>query len=101
MECALKACIARGTIRYTFPDKQRTEGSYTHDLAKLMVTAGLQTAFDQAAKASPALEQNWATVKDWKETRRYDVTIDPRKTRDLYRAATGRNGVLAWLRQNW
>jgi hypothetical protein len=101
VECALKACIARGTARYTFPDKQRTEGSDTHDLAKLLATAGLQTAFDVAAKARPALEQNWATVKDWKETSRYDATIDPKKARDLYGAVTGRNGVLAWLRQNW
>lgn len=101
VECALKACIARGTTRYSFPDKERTNDSYTHDLTKLLRTAGLQTAFDQAADARPALAKNWATVKDWKETSRYDATIDLKKARDLYRAAMGRNGVLAWLRQNW
>jgi hypothetical protein len=101
IECALKACIARGTERHSFPDKDRANESYTHDLTKLLRTAGLQTAFDQAANASHALARNWAIVKDWKETSRYDSTIDMKKARALYIAATGRNGVLAWLRLNW
>jgi HEPN domain len=34
VECALKACIAKGTRRYEFPDKKRVEDSYSQ-------TAGL------------------------------------------------------------
>ena len=101
IECALKACIARGTERYTFPDRDRANDSHTHDLTQLLRSAGLQTAFDQAGKASQVLARNWAIVKDWKVTSRYDGTIDMKKARALYKAATGRNGVLAWLRQNW
>ena len=101
IECALKACIARGTERHSFPDKERANESYTHDLTKLLRTAGLQTAFDRAANASQALARNWAVVKDWKETSRYASTIDMKKARALYRAATALNGVLAWLRRNW
>jgi hypothetical protein len=101
IECALKACIARGTARHSFPDKERANESHTHDLTKLLRTAGLQTAFDQAANASQALARNWAIIKDWKETSRYDSTIDMTKARALYRAATARNGVLSWLRRNW
>lgn len=101
IECALKACIARGTERHTFPDRDRVNDSYTHDLTKLLRTSGLQTQFDQAAKASQVLARSWAISKDWKETSRYDATIDAKKARDLYGAATRRNGVLAWLRRNW
>jgi hypothetical protein len=101
IECALKACIARQTERHTFPDKDRANASYTHDLSGLLRTAGLQTTFDHAARASHALARHWAIVKDWKETSRYEGTIDMKKARALYRAATARNGVLAWLRRNW
>ena len=101
VECALKACIARGTLQHTFPDKDRAQDSHTHDLTKLLRTAGLQATFDHAAQVSPALASSWATVKDWKETSRYDATINLTRARDLYRAATARNGVLAWLRRNW
>jgi hypothetical protein len=37
-------------------------------------------------------------VKDWKETSRYDNKIDMKKARALYKAATARHGVLAWLK---
>lgn len=102
VECALKACISRRTAQYDFPDKDRALESYTHDLSKLLRTAGLQPLFDAAVTTSPALDRNWAVVKDWKETSRYDATIDMRKARALYRAVSARRtGVLAWLRQSW
>jgi hypothetical protein len=31
VECALKACIAKETQRYEFPDKKRVNSSHTHD----------------------------------------------------------------------
>ena len=40
----------------------------------------------------------WATVKDWKEISRYDVTIDKRKADDLYKAS---GIVLKWLKPHW
>lgn len=101
IECALKACVARRTPKFSFPEKERALESYTHDLTKLLRVAGLDKAFDAAAHASPALARNWAIAKDWKETSRYDHTIDMKQARALYKAATGQNGVLPWLRQNW
>lgn len=102
VECALKARIAKATRRHDFPEKERVNQSHVHKLTDLLKLTGLQTAFDQAAKASPALERNWAIVKDWTETSRYDGTISMRKARELYRAVTARRtGVLQWLRQNW
>ena len=102
VECALKACIARSTLAHDFPQKTRVLESYTHDLSKLLRTAGLERPFDQAAAASPTLDRNWTIVKDWKETSRYDSTIDMKKARALYNAVTAqRAGVLTWLRQLW
>ncbi|MGP8244963.1 MAG: hypothetical protein ACLQVN_10650 [Bryobacteraceae bacterium] len=36
VECALKACIARGTRRHDFPDKGSVDASYTHKLKDLV-----------------------------------------------------------------
>ena len=35
VECALKACIAKQTARYDFPDKSKANDSFVHDLKKL------------------------------------------------------------------
>jgi hypothetical protein len=46
LECALKACIAKQTRRFDFPEKKRTNDSYTHNLFDLIKTADLQAAFN-------------------------------------------------------
>jgi hypothetical protein len=40
VECALKACIAKKTMRYDFPEKETVQTSYSHELIKLLVPAG-------------------------------------------------------------
>jgi HEPN domain-containing protein len=48
VECALKAAIARKTNRHEFPPKPTiVSGMYVHDLNKLLVAAGLETALMQ------------------------------------------------------
>lgn len=42
VECALKACIARQTRKFDFPDKKTVLDSYTHDLQKLVKIAKLE-----------------------------------------------------------
>ena len=44
VECALKACIAKRTLRHEFPDKRIVNDSYSHDLSFLMRTANLDLA---------------------------------------------------------
>ena len=39
VECALKACIAKGTLRGEFPDKKRVDSSYSHNLRELFKVA--------------------------------------------------------------
>ena len=39
-ECALKACIAKATRRYEFPDRARVSACHTHDVVELVKQAG-------------------------------------------------------------
>ena len=41
VEAALKACIAKATRRYEFPDKDRANRVFTHDSVKLLREAQL------------------------------------------------------------
>lgn len=104
VECALKACIARMTRRHDFPEKQRVDEAYSHDLKKLFKTARLDSIFAEAQKADPGLKQNWEIVKDWNEQSRYN--LPKRRTedeaRDLVRAIAERtHGILSWLKSHW
>jgi HEPN domain-containing protein len=63
IECALKACVARQTKQDDFPPKDAAR-LYTHDLPKLLDSAGLGWAFEQEAGQDPIFEKNWTTVKE-------------------------------------
>jgi len=48
------------------------------------------------------LEINWNTVRDWRETARYDVGITEASARGMYDAVTNTaSGVLPWLKTQW
>jgi hypothetical protein len=100
VECALKAAIARRTQRHEFPSKPTiVRGIYDHDLNKLLLAAGLEKVLETVAAGNAPFKQNWVLVKDWTVESRYVTNgLDGQV---MYRAATGRNGVLAWLRQHW
>jgi HEPN domain-containing protein len=102
VECALKACVAKQTKKHDFPDKHAANEVWTHDLQKLVGAAGLAVDLQRDLKASPALQLNWAIVKDWSEAVRYDLAITHAQARDLYSACTRRHsGVLSWIRKRW
>lgn len=102
VECALKACIAKQTNKHDFPDKKTATDAWIHDLQKLVRLAGVWPELEQDMKASPRLEVNWAVVKDWSESKRYDLSITRAEARDLYAACTTRRtGVLPWIRERW
>ncbi len=101
IECGLKACIAKQTRRFDFPDKRTVDLSYTHGLSTLMKVAGLEPALQQATTNDRALEVNWTVVKDWSESSRYERHSD-KEARDLLDAiADSNSGVLTWLRRHW
>ena len=98
VECALKACIARSTKRYDFPEKKRVQDSHTHDLGALLKLAGLAATLPRDATAHPTIGLNWSVVKDWSVETRYNQSVTAQTALDLYRAAAG---VISWLRQYW
>lgn len=101
VECGLKACIAKQTRRYDFPDKKTVDESYTHDLTKLSKIAGLGPALDNKVRSDREFEVNWGTVKDWLEASRYEKH-SKKEAQDLYSAMANReHGVLQWIRQYW
>ena len=102
VECASKACIARRVRRYDFPNLKLAQDSHTHDLQKLLNVAGLKDELARQSRQSPALEINWATVKDWSVDTRYQAAIPEKQARDFYKACTDtKTGVLSWLKQWW
>jgi HEPN domain-containing protein len=101
VECALKACIAKRTQRYQFPDKKIVDKSYTHDLTQLLQTTGLQSEHSREMETDDRFALNWAVVKQWSEARRYELGIGW-KAQVLYDAIADRkHGVLRWLRRHW
>ncbi len=65
--------MARKVRRYDFPDKKLALEVFTHDLEKLVRVAELGLTLEQDRKSSPALDVNWAIVKDWSEGSRYEL----------------------------
>jgi hypothetical protein len=46
IECALKACIARRTKKYDFPNLRQVQATHSHDLSALLALAELKRALD-------------------------------------------------------
>jgi HEPN domain-containing protein len=100
IECALKACIAKQTHKFDFPDKKTVMDSYTHDLEKLVKVAKLDTQLKSLLNDTD-FSIRWSTVKDWSEESRYEKH-DRQKALDIYSAITHpSHGVLQWLQQHW
>ncbi len=102
VECALKACIAKQTRRFDFPDKKTVSQSWQHDLTSLIEAAGLDAKLKHELKSSRPFERNWVVVKDWANDSRYNNVVGYKKARDMYQAVTARRtGVMQWLRRHW
>jgi HEPN domain-containing protein len=102
VECALKACVAKQVRRYDYPDKNLANKAFTHHLGNLMSLCGLDLELKKEMEANKPLELNWAVVKDWSESSRYEMDISEAQARDLYSACTARrDGVLSWIKRRW
>src|ERR1017187_798057 len=100
VECALKACLAKQTRRYDFPDKRNVLQSYTHNIHDLLHHANLETAMLMDSAGVLALGDNWIKAKEWSELSRYQEKTQS-EAEQLLRAILGKNGVLPWLMQRW
>ncbi|MEG4985581.1 MULTISPECIES: HEPN domain-containing protein [unclassified Microcoleus] len=100
IECALKACIAKQTQEFDFPDKKNVMDSYTHDLEKLVKVAKLDKEL-KSLLDDPNFSLRWSMIKDWSEESRYQ-THSQQKALDIYLAITDpTHGVLQWLQQHY
>jgi HEPN domain-containing protein len=99
LECTLKACIAKQVKEFDFPDKKLANDSYTHNLANLLITAGLKQALDEQKKQDNEFKLNWALGIQWSEESRYKLTISKKEANDLFSALTNnQSGILTWLK---
>ena len=100
IECALKACIAKQTRKFDFPEKKKVQDSYTHELEKLVKVANLDSEL-KSLKADPDFSPLWECLKEWSEESRYKKH-NRNEAIDIYLAITDPNhGVLQWLQQHW
>ena len=101
IELSLKACISRKIKKNEIPDKKLIQDCYTHDLNNLVKLADLEQKRKDFEKSNSNFAANWAIVKDWKETSRYEV-IEEIKAKELFNSITPTNGgVLKWIQQYW
>jgi hypothetical protein len=98
VECALKACIAKQTNQFDFPDLRTVRDSHTHNLGQLLTGSGLKLEHDKEIQSSSQFAANWAAVTEWSEQSKYSTDISREGAETLYSAITDpRNGVLTWL----
>jgi HEPN domain-containing protein len=102
VECALKSCLAGAVRQHDFPDKNFVNQMYVHNLEQLFKLHGALWAQLQAdMKIDAKLAVNWSTVKDWDDSKRYDI-VEELAARGLYEAATEvGSGVVDWIRRRW
>lgn len=71
VECGLKACIARLTNEYDYPNKELAQRCYTHNIETLVEVAGLKLDRQADTMSNAALGAYWLIAKDWDEKARY------------------------------
>lgn len=102
VECALKSCLASAVKEHDFPDKEFVNAMYVHNLEKLFKLNGaLWAALQADMKNDAKLSVNWSTVKDWDDSKRYDI-VEELEARAMYEASTeAGSGVMEWIRGRW
>jgi len=102
VECALKSCLASAVREHDFPDKEFVNAMYVHNLEKLFKLNGaLWVSLQADMKADARLNVNWNTVKDWDDSKRYDI-VEELQAKALHEAtAASSSGVMEWIRGRW
>jgi HEPN domain-containing protein len=101
VECALKACIAKRTLRYEFPDKKRVIQSYSHDLLSLAQQADLGDGFRERSRREAEFGENWEIAQSWTEESRYQ-RHSRESAEEMFEAAAHKvYGVIPWIKAHW
>jgi len=101
IECALKACIAKATMRYDFPDKKKVDLSYTHNLRVLLSVASLEKTLVEESKRDVAFRNNWDLVQSWSEHSRYSTTRAEMAQKLIEAVGDRKHGILRWIKLHW
>ena len=98
VECALKACIAKATQQYEFPDLNRTRRLYSHNLDDLLREAELQ---DLMRNTDTQIRLEWGKVSTWRIESRYRLGVSESDATEFVRVIAAPQGILSWLIQYW
>jgi HEPN domain-containing protein len=102
VECALKACFAKGVQRFDFPDKGRSDKVFNHDFRALASLAKVRDDLDATIKINPAFASCWSKVNQWSEESRYSLELTKGDAEEILDAIMRRkDGVLPWIKQRW
>ena len=101
VECALKACFAKGVKRFDFPDKTRAGKVFTHKLTDLAELADLKKELSAATQLNVRLGSAWSEVCKWSEEKRYSVSTRQEAEAILDAITRRKDGVLPWIKQRW
>ncbi len=83
------------------PKPKSIHDYYSHEIEKLVKTAGLTTQRDADAAADPDLQANWGVVKDWTEECRYERKTQAQAQQLIAAITDAAHGVLPWIKQRW
>ena len=97
----MKACIARKTQRFDFPDKSRVMQSYTHSPRELLRLTGLSDELESAKKQSGKFAGAWDEVCKWTEESRYSTWTKSDAEQIIDAIVRGKDGVLTWIKHYW
>lgn len=101
VECALKACFAKGINRYDFPEKGRADKVFTHDLPTLLRLSKVNAELDVEYKGNPRFAACWDGVVQWSEASRYSVWTKNQAETLLDAIVRRKDGVMPWIKQRW
>jgi HEPN domain-containing protein len=101
VECALKACIAKSTQQYDFPDKDRAQKSYSHKPQDLIKVAELYDDLEQDMRSNQLLATSWTIVTEWSEQSRYEFRSPAEAAALLVSVSRSTSGVLPWIEARW
>lgn len=100
VEFALKAIIASKTKNNDFPDKNKVNRAYTHQLEELYALTELREAVKEKPDYATKFAPGWSVIIKWNENSRYQ-SKGQADANELIKAITQRNGVMQCLREHW
>jgi HEPN domain-containing protein len=100
VECALKACFAKGVRRFDFPDRN-VHRVFTHKLAELVVLADLKDELLSATQTNLKFGAGWELVEKWTEESRYSVKTKDDTEAIIEAITRAKDGVLPWIKRRW